>query len=66
MSEDRTTGVTMNDAVVEDYLRQRGKCVVDPAQRGTVHYASPSEEFMKLMWTYSMKMKTTILIRPFI
>ena len=48
LQEDRTTGARMNDAAVEGFLRQRGKYAVDEARRGTVHYASPPEEFMKL------------------
>ena len=52
LPEDRTTGADMNDAAVEDFLRQRGKYTVDEEQRGTVHYASPPDEFLKLTWTY--------------
>ena len=51
--EDRTVGAEMNDAAVEDFLRQRGKYAVEESLKGTVHYASPPEEFSKLTWTRS-------------
>ena len=52
----------MNDAAVEDYLRQRGKYKVADTQRGKVHYASPPEEFMKLTWVHEAGMS---YLRPF-
>ena len=52
LPEDRTTGARMNDAAVEDFLRQTDKHAVDEACQGTVHHASPPEEFMKLKWKY--------------